>query len=72
MLARAGNLLPVALCILASARKDLQTVTNWLSDHNLLRWAVGMKMVPLKAPSRAINVDALSTLVAEKAEFLGE
>jgi replicative DNA helicase len=60
-----------ACCALHSSHQpvDLQTVTSWLSDHNLLS-AVGgkMKMVQLlESTVTSINVDALAQLVAEKA-----
>jgi replicative DNA helicase len=48
---------------------DLQTVTNWLADHNLLSVVGGrMKMAKLfESTVTSINVDALAQLVAEKA-----
>lgn len=62
----------LACCALHSSHHpvDLQTVTNWLSDHDLLS-TVGSKMKMAQLLNRtvtSINVDALARLVAEKLE----
>ena len=67
----AHGLIYSACCALHSSHQpvDLQTVTNWLADHNLLSVVGGrMKMAKLfESTVTSINVDALAQLVAEKA-----
>lgn len=48
---------------------DLQTVTNWLSDHNLLVQIGGKAKIAqlVDRTVSAVNVDALAKIVAEKA-----
>ncbi len=67
----AHGLIYKACCALHSSHQpvDLQTVTNWLSDHELLP-AVGGRIKMTQLLDRtvtSINVDALARLVAEKA-----
>lgn len=67
----AHQLVYKACCALHSSHQpvDLQTVTNWLSDHELLSGVGGrIKMAQLLDRTvTSINVDALARLVAEKA-----